>query len=122
MSHFCLYCNNTYSAAFFSSRLIVCPLKILVGANSPSLCPTIFSVTKTGINFRPLWTANVNPTKSGVTVDRRDHVLITFLLFVSLATCTFFCKFSSTNGPFFNDRGIIYFLTRSEEHTSELQS
>ena len=28
--------------------------KVRVGENSPSLCPTMFSVTKTGINFRPL--------------------------------------------------------------------
>ena len=40
--------------------------KVLVGANSPSLCPTISSLTKTGMNFFPLWTAKVSPMKSGV--------------------------------------------------------
>ncbi len=36
----------------------------------------MFSVTKTGLNTLPLWTLKVNPTNSGVIVDRRDHVLI----------------------------------------------
>jgi hypothetical protein len=57
----------------------VWPLKVLVGENSPSLCPTMFSVMKTGMNFFPLWTAIVKPTISGMTVERRDHVLITCL-------------------------------------------
>ena len=35
-------------------RLPEWPLKVLVGANSPSLCPTMFSVTYTGINLFPL--------------------------------------------------------------------
>ncbi len=30
------------------------PWNVRVGANSPSLCPTMFSVTNTGTNFRPL--------------------------------------------------------------------
>src|SRR5262245_47745912 len=33
-----------------------CTKKVRVGENSPSLWPTMFSVTNTGINFRPLWT------------------------------------------------------------------
>ena len=41
------------------------PWNVRVGANSPSLCPTMFSVTKTGTNLRPLCTANVRPTASG---------------------------------------------------------
>jgi hypothetical protein len=56
------------------------PWNVRVGANSPSLCPTMFSVTNTGTNFRPLCTANVSPTASGVIVLRRDQVLMTFLL------------------------------------------
>ena len=32
----------------------VCPWKVRVGANSPSLCPTMFSVTNTGTCLRPL--------------------------------------------------------------------
>ena len=38
----------------------------------------MFSVTKIGLNALPLYTLNVRPTKSGVIVERRDHVLITF--------------------------------------------
>ena len=45
-----------------------------MGANSPSLCPTICSVTNTGTCFRPSWTAIVCPTISGKTVEARDHV------------------------------------------------
>src|SRR4030067_1077897 len=39
----------------------------------------MFSVTKTGMNFRPLWTAKGKPTMSGMMVDRLDQVLMTFL-------------------------------------------
>ncbi len=55
-----------------------CPLKLRVKLNSPSLCPTMFSVTYTGINFLPLCTAMVWPTISGTTVERRDQVRNTF--------------------------------------------
>src|SRR5258708_5890798 len=34
--------------------LAACPLKVRVGENSPSLCPTMFSVIYTGMNFLPL--------------------------------------------------------------------
>src|SRR5262249_29775716 len=54
----------------------VCPRNSRVGENSPSLCPTMFSVTYTGMNLFPLWTANVWPTNSGVTVLDRDQVLV----------------------------------------------
>ena len=40
----------------------VWPLNVRVGENSPSLCPTMFSVTYTGMNFLPLCTAMVWPT------------------------------------------------------------
>ena len=59
--------------------MVVWPLKNRVGANSPSLWPTMFSVMYTGMNFFPLCTAIVWPTISGTTVDRRDQVLMTFL-------------------------------------------
>ena len=36
----------------------------------------MFSVTNTVTNLRPLCTANVSPTNSGVIVERRDQVLI----------------------------------------------
>ena len=57
------------AAAFFSP---VWPWNVRVGANSPSLWPTMFSVTNTGRNFLPLWTAKVSPTISGVIVERRE--------------------------------------------------
>src|SRR5579862_2962835 len=65
-------------AAVSVAALIECPLKVRVKLNSPSLCPTMFSVTYTGINFFPLCTAIVCPTISGTTVERRDHVRSTF--------------------------------------------
>src|SRR5207244_8090341 len=51
-----------------------------VGANSPSLCPTIDSETNTATCLRPSWTAIVCPTISGKMVDVRDQVLIICLL------------------------------------------
>jgi hypothetical protein len=61
------------------SDLATWPLKVLVGANSPSLCPTVFSVMYTGTWRRPSWTPMVKPTMSGRIVDALDHVLITVL-------------------------------------------
>jgi hypothetical protein len=46
-----------------------------VGANSPSLWPTIDSLTNTGTCLRPSWTAIVWPTISGKIVEVRDQVL-----------------------------------------------
>src|SRR5271165_6283170 len=76
------------------------PLKVRVGLNSPSLWPTMFSVTYTGMNFLPLWTASVCPTNSGRMVERRDHVRTTFFSFLS---ATFLARWSSVNGPFLSD-------------------
>ena len=70
------------TAAF--SALVVWPLNWRVGANSPSLWPTMFSVMYTGMNFFPLCTASVCPTISGITVERRDQVLMTFLSFAAV--------------------------------------
>ena len=42
--------------------------------NSPSLWPTMSSVTKTSVKLRPLWTWNVWPTNSGTMVQDRAHV------------------------------------------------
>src|SRR3990170_2402451 len=64
----------------------------------------MFSVTKTGMNFRPLWTAKVKPTMSGMMVDRLDQVLMTFLSPCSTARRTFRARLSSTYGPFLIDR------------------
>src|SRR5262249_55243297 len=94
------------SAAARSATRVVCPLKIRVGANSPSLCPTMFSVTYTGMNLRPLWTASVWPTISGTTVDRRDQVLMTFFSAPRFITSTFSRRWVSTKGPFLTERPI----------------
>src|SRR3984885_7814158 len=93
-----------YSAAvtFLSPE---CALKVRVGANSPSLWPTMFSDTSTGTCRRPLCTAMVKPTMSGMTMERRDQVLIGRRSFFWLAVCTFLAKCKSTNGPFFSERG-----------------
>jgi len=45
---------------------------------------------------------------SGMIVDRRDQVLITFLLFFSFCVSTFLSRWSSMNGPFFKLRGTVY--------------
>src|SRR5262249_54446067 len=52
------------------------PLKTRVGANSPSLWPTMSSVTNTFVNCLPLCTRNVTPMKSGTIVQSRAQVLI----------------------------------------------
>src|ERR1700727_2917129 len=95
-------------------------LNVRVGANSPSLCPTIASVTNTGTCLRPSCTAIVWPSIAGTIIERRDHVLITFLVPLSFCTSTFFIRWSSTNGPFFRLRGIVrcsyrFFLPRRRE-------
>ena len=80
--------------------------KVRVGENSPSLCPTMFSVTYTGTNLLPLCTAIVCPTISGRIVERRDHVRIArFSALFSIAR-TFSSRCESTNGPFLTERPI----------------
>src|SRR3954468_20161181 len=77
-----------------------------VGANSPSLCPTMDSETNTGTCLRPSWTAIVCPIISGMIVERRDQVRTMRLsprLFMSSILTN---RCSSTNGPFFTERGI----------------
>ena len=66
----------------------------------------MFSVTNTGLKIFPLCTANVSPTKSGVIIDRRDHVLIGVYDFVSLAFVILSSKCPSMNGPFLIERPI----------------
>src|SRR4029079_3734 len=51
------------------------------------------------MNFFPLWTASVCPTISGKTVERRDHVLTTFLSNFLLSSSIFLRRCSSTKGP-----------------------
>src|SRR6516164_4943782 len=95
-------------AAFSSAAFTEWPLNERVGANSPSLCPTICSVTYTGINFLPLCTAMVWPTISGRMVERRDQVLMTFFSLRSFSASTLTRRWSSINGPFLSERGIGY--------------
>jgi len=85
-----------------------CFLNTRVGENSPSLWPTIFSVTKTELNVFPLCTKNVWPTKSGVTIERRDQVLIGFLTPDAFILSIFSRRYDSTKGPFFNDLAINF--------------
>src|ERR1700722_14643484 len=95
-----------YSAAdtFLSPE---CALNVRVGANSPSLWPTMFSDTSTGTCRRPLCTAMVKPTISGMTMERRDQVLIGRRSFFWLAVCTFLARCKSANGPFLSERGTV---------------
>src|SRR4051812_36145513 len=79
-----------------------------VGANSPSLWPTIDSVTKTGTCLRPSWTAMVCPTMSGKIVEVRDQVLIICLVPASFIDSMRAIRRSSTNGPFFDERLTVY--------------
>src|ERR1019366_5289778 len=75
---FCPLAAGTPVAFLSTAFAPVWPRKRRVGENSPSLWPTMFSVTYTGMNLLPLCTANVWPTKSGSTVLARDHVFTTF--------------------------------------------
>ena len=70
----------------------------------------MFSVTYTGMNFFPLCTASVCPTISGMTVDRRDHVLMTFFSAPRFITSIFSRRCVSTKGPFFSERPIYFCL------------
>src|SRR6266511_786523 len=84
--------------------------KVRVIANSPSLWPTIDSVMYTGTCLRPSWTAIVCPTMSGMTVERRDQVLMTRLSRLRFSSSSFFSRWSSTNGPFFSDLPMVSYL------------
>src|SRR6266508_2707649 len=80
--------------------------KVLVGANSPSLWPTIDSEMYTGTCLRPSCTAMVWPTMSGMIVERRDQVRITRLSRLRFSSSIFLSRWSSTNGPFFRLRAM----------------
>src|SRR4051812_7759057 len=45
--------------------------------------------------------------KSGTMVDRRDQVRTTFFSFLSFMPATFFVRWSSVKGPFFNERDML---------------
>src|SRR5207302_9595690 len=79
------------------------PRNVRVGANSPSLCPTICSEMNTGTCLRPSWTAIVWPTMSGNTVEARDQVRIIRFSFLAFMPSMRLISRSSTNGPFLLD-------------------
>src|SRR5580704_9060195 len=82
----------------------------------------MFSVMYTGMNFLPLCTASVWPINSGRIVERRDHVRTTFFSLFTFIASTFFIRWSSTNGPFANERpmffGYLFFVFRVTIHLS----
>src|SRR5919206_1774797 len=86
------------------------PRKVRVGANSPSLWPTIDSEMKTGTCLRPSWTAIVWPTISGKIVEARDQVLIICLSPEEFIASMRASRRSSTHGPFLEDLDIAYLL------------
>ena len=92
-----------------------------MGANSPSLWPTIDSETNTGTCLRPSWTAIVCPTISGNTVEVRDQVLIICFWFASFIVVIRLIRRSSTNGPFFVDLPMtvpyLFFFPRRRPRT-----
>jgi hypothetical protein len=45
--------SSLYATLVVRSDFVECPLKVLVGANSPSRCPTMFSVINSGTCRRP---------------------------------------------------------------------
>src|SRR5262245_21155602 len=90
------------------------PLKSRVGANSPSLWPTMSSVTYRRIKVRPLWTRKVAPTNSGTMVQSRAHVLIGSRWLVRWALSTLASRRSSTCGPFFSERLIAHPVPETE--------
>src|SRR6476646_3867384 len=81
----------------------------------------MFSVTKTELKVFPLCTKNVWPTKSGVTIERRDQVLIGFFAPALFILSIFSRRCDSTKGPFFNDLAInVKFVPRlSSRATAE---
>ena len=91
------------------------PLKSRVGENSPSLCPTMFSVTNTGMWVLPLCTEIVWPTIGGMIVER-DQVLITRFSRVEFSFSTFAIRWSATNGPFLRERPITSGTPLANDH------
>src|SRR5262249_54942615 len=59
------------------------------------------------MNFRPLCTAIVWPTMSGMIVERRDQVLTTFFSRVVLRAATFLARWSGTKRPYLKDADIV---------------
>src|SRR5260370_24025646 len=84
------------------------PRKCLVGANSPSRWPTMFSLMNTGTCLRPSWTPMVWPTMSGYMTDARAQVRITFFSRVRFNLSILAFSGALMNGPFLVDL-LIYF-------------
>src|SRR4030067_1856908 len=61
--------------------------------------------------------AMVCPTKSGVMVERRDQVLITFLSPPWFMPWTFLFRCWSTKGPFFRERAILFLFSPLDDQT-----
>ena len=59
--------------------------------------------------WRPLWTAIVSPTNSGITTERSYQVRIGRLDPAPRAAIAFVHKWPSTKGPFLTDRGMATF-------------
>src|SRR5438094_8320902 len=76
----------------------------------------MFSVTYTGMNFLPLWTATVWPTNSGGIVERRDQVFSTFFCRVRFSSSIRSYSVSSMYGPFFSERPIPVLLFLPSRH------
>src|SRR5690606_23652675 len=89
-----------------AAALPPCRRNLRVGENSPSLWPTMSSITWTRMKSLPLCTSKIRPTISGVIVDERAQVRIGLVLRRS-AFSTFFWRLGSTNGPFLSDRLIL---------------
>src|SRR5712691_8464212 len=104
-AHFLLLRSRDGRHYFFTSafRSPEWPRNVRVGANSPSLWPTICSVTNTGTCLRPSWTAIVCPTISGKIVDARDQVRIIRFSFAAFMASIRLSSRSWTYGPFFDD-------------------
>src|SRR6202011_5774054 len=89
--------------------------KVRVGANSPSLWPTIDSEMNTGTCLRPSWTAIVCPTISGKMVEVRDQVLSIRLSPDAFSASTRVIRRSCTQGPLLLDRLIASYLSCARE-------
>src|SRR5918998_5499790 len=72
----------------------------------------MFSVTNTDVKILPLCTIKVWPTKSGVTIERRDQVLIGFFTPDEFILSIFSRRCGSTKGPFFSDLLISNYFFR----------
>src|SRR5689334_21663111 len=82
----------------------------------------MFSVTNTGTNLRPLCTANVSPTDSGMMVERRDQVLMTLLVAFACASSIFLSRWPSMNGPFLMLRAILAALCLAMLHDHSVRA